>query len=193
MSEARLRRWTLEEFLTWEEQQPAKYELVDGQPRPMMGVSQAHALIVANIVTALRSKLRGLGCRPGTSDLRVITGNGNSQYPDALVDCGRFEPRSHNATEPVVLFEVLSRRAAWKDHHDKLHDYDATPVIQAYVVVAQIEARVELWRRDASGRLTRDAQRETLDGSMDLHPVQATLTLAEIYEGLGFEQPGESQ
>ncbi|HEX5327276.1 MAG TPA: hypothetical protein VFW75_11460 [Acetobacteraceae bacterium] len=57
MSEARLHRWTLEEFLAWEEQQPAKQALVNGQPRLMVGVTQGHTRIVANIVITLGGRL----------------------------------------------------------------------------------------------------------------------------------------
>ncbi len=114
MSEAGL-RWTLGEFLPWEENQPAKYELVDGEPRLMTGGTQAHHLIGLNIVAALRDRLRGSPCRPWGSDLRVITGTGNSRYPDALIDCGGFQPISHNTSAPAVVFEVLSRSTGWLD------------------------------------------------------------------------------
>ena len=65
MSEAGLRRWTLEEFLAWEERQPVKHEFVDGQVRLMTGVTQAHDRIVTNVVIALGGKLRGSPCRAG--------------------------------------------------------------------------------------------------------------------------------
>jgi len=113
MSEVRLAHWSLEEFLAWEERQPAKYELVDGQPRLMTGVSPGHSLIVTNIAVALRGRLRGSPCRPHGPELRVIAGTGNVRYPDVGVDCGPFERESHNASLSVAVFEVLSRTTAW--------------------------------------------------------------------------------
>ena len=79
-----------EEFLTCEERQPAKYELMNGAPRLMTGVSRGHNEIVTNVVIELVGKLRGSPCRPGRSNLRVVTGNGNARYPDIVVDCGLF-------------------------------------------------------------------------------------------------------
>jgi Uma2 family endonuclease len=64
MSEAKPHRWTLEEFLAWEDRQPTKHEFVDGEVRLMTGVTQGHDLIVTNIVTTLRIKPRGSPCRP---------------------------------------------------------------------------------------------------------------------------------
>ncbi|HEY6432364.1 MAG TPA: Uma2 family endonuclease [Acetobacteraceae bacterium] len=195
MSEARVHRWTLEEFLPWEanqpgeENQPAKYELVDGQPRLMTGETQAHHLIGLNIVAVLRDRLRGSPCRPCGSDLRVITGTDNARYPDALIDCGRFDPQSHNASEPAVVFEVLSRSTGWLDMQIKLRDYDATPTIRFYVVVSQEELNVVIWTRSENGRLTLGANLTGAGETMTLYPDEARLALAEIYEGMGF---GES-
>lgn len=49
MSEAKLRRWGLEEFLAWKERQPTNYELVDGRPVMMTGI----ALGLADICESL--------------------------------------------------------------------------------------------------------------------------------------------
>ena len=189
MSEARLSSWTLREFLAWEERQDAKYEFVDGQPRMMTGVSQAHGVIVVSIGATLRNALRGSPCRISASDLRVITGTGNSRYPDAVVDCGPFRPASHDASEPVALFEVLSRSTAWIDLHHKLRDYDATPAIRQYVVVAQDVARVEAWRRDTSGRLVLEASLTEPEERLTVEPSGAPLSLADIYDGIPFDGP----
>ena len=145
MSEAKPHRWTLPEFLAWEERQEAKYELVNGQPRLKNGVTQGHTRICANVVATLLGKLRGSPCSPGGSDLRVVTGNGNSRYPDVVVDCGPFQRESREASDPVVILEVLSRSNAWTDLHDKLRDYDATPAVRHYIVVAQDEPKLVVW------------------------------------------------
>ncbi len=187
MSEARLHLWTLEEFLAWEERQPAKHEFVNGEPRLMTGVTQGQDRIVTNLIATLSGKLRGSPCRAGGSDLRVMTGNGNVRYPDVVVDCGPFRREAREASEPVVLLEVLSRTTAWTDLHDKLRDYDATPAVRQYVAVAQDEAKLVLWERDPSGRLALASSLEGLGGTLALAPIDATLRMNEIYEGLGFE------
>lgn len=189
MSEARLRDWELGEFLAWEQRQPARYELVDGQPRLMTGGTQAHWIVGGNIVAALKPLLRGSSCRSSGSDIRVVTGTGNVRYPDAVIDCGPLRPDAHEASEPVAVFEVLSRSTAWADLHHKLHDYDATPSIRHYVIVAQDAPRVEVWTRGTAGSLGLAATLTTFDALIVLDPPGITLNLADTYEGLGFAEP----
>lgn len=187
MSEARLHRWTLKEFLAWEERQPAKYELIDGQARLMTGGSQGHTRIVANIIAALMGKLGSSPCRPAASDLRVVTGTGNSRYPDVVVDCGPFRREAREASEPVVVLEVLSRSTAWTDLHDKLRDYDATSAVRQYVVIAQDEPKLVVWERDSSDRLVLASSLEGFADHLSLTPIEVSMGTKEIYQGLGFE------
>jgi Uma2 family endonuclease len=192
MSEVKPRRWTLEEFLAWEERQPTRHEFVDGEVRLMTGVTQGHDRIFMNISSSLAIKLRGSPCRPAGSHLRVVTGNENVRYPDVVVDCGPFRRASRDASEPRVIFEVLSRTTAWTDLHEKLRDYDATPAVQQYVVVAQDEPRLVVWGRDPSGRLALASSLLGLDGTLELSLIKATLHMKEIYEDLGFEPERET-
>ena len=189
MSEARQQDFGLEAFLAWEADQPQRWELIDGRPRLMTGGTQAHWLIAGNIVAALRPRLRGSPCRAGGSDLRVVTGNGNVRYPDAMIDCGALRPDSPDVSEPTVVFEILSRSTALIDLHAKLRDYDATPGIRLYVVVAQDTPWVAVWTRDPSGRLAVAAALAEPEAVLALDPAPAALPLAEIYEGLSFPAP----
>lgn len=191
MSEAKLRHWGLEEFLAWEDRQPAKYELVDGQLRLMTGGTQAHWVISGNIVAALKPLLRGSRCRSGGSDIRVTTGTGNVRYPDAAIDCGPFRPGAHDASKLAVVFEVLSRTTAWVDLHEKLRDYDATLSIQRYVIISQDEPRAVVWLRDASQHLAIQVSLTGLDGAIDLGLDGINLPMADIYTGISFEPDGE--
>lgn len=190
MSETSRRIFGLSEFLQWELGEERRFELVESEAVMMAGGTQAHALIAANIVYALRTALRGGSCRPFGSDLRLpIPATGNSRYPDVIVDCGRFDPDAHDASEAAVVFEVLSDSTGWYDQTRKLRDYDSLPSIRQYVCVSQSERRVLVWRRDGSGRLVPDAV--ILDGTLalDLGVATVELPLADIYEGT--DLPGD--
>ena len=184
MSEARRQGWRLDEFLTWEADQPERWALIDGRPVMMTGGTQAHSLVSINLTSALRRMLSGSPCRPAGSDLRVVTGNGNVRYPDAFIDCGDLRPDSREASEPAIVFEVLSRSTAWIDLHIKLRDYDATRSVLMYVVVSPDTPWVALWTRDGSGRLAVAAALSALTDTIALDPPGVRLTLAEIYDGL---------
>lgn len=187
MSEPQPRRWSWEDYLAWEAQQPVRHEFVDGEVRAMGGGTAAHDTIANNLRDALRAALRGRPCRAHGPDMMVATGTGNGRYPDALVDCGRFVPTALQAQEPAAVFEVLSRSTAWVDQGLKLRDYDATPSIKHYVLVSQDEPRAMVYTRDAEGRLDirNAALLERADQEIALPGLGLVLRLASLYDGLG--------
>jgi len=184
MGEARGQGWRLDEFLAWEADQPGRWEPIDGRPMMMTGGAQAHSLAAINVTSALRRRLRGSPCRPAGSDLRVVTGNENVRYPDALIDCGALRPEAREASEPAIAFEVPSRSTAWIDLHIKLRDYDATPSLRLHVDVSPDTPWVALWSRDPSGRPAGAAALSALADTIALDPSGAQLTFAEISDDL---------
>lgn len=184
MAEAERQPWTVVEFLDWEGAQPERYELANGQPVMITGGNQAHSLITVNIAAELKSRLRGTPCRPGSADLRVLIPSGNVRYPDITVDCGEFRPDSNNASEPRVVFEVLSKSTAWVDLHDKLRDYERTPTIQHYVIVTQNAAKVVVWTRTPHGHLVPGDDITGLAAEITLSALGLSLPLSALYDGL---------
>lgn len=182
MAKPQQSEWTVEDFLTWEAQQLRRFEFVDGEARMMTGGTQAHAFICANILTILKQRLRGTDCRPFGSDLRIICANGNVRYPDVLVDCGKLEPKSHNASEPTVIFEVLSQSTLWFDQTRKLQDYETVKSVVHYVCVSQETTRVIVWSRSGDHLVMSD-QLSDLGDVIEVSGVE--MTLEEIYEGIG--------
>lgn len=152
MSTPQAARRTLADFLDWEARQPARWELVGGEPRMMAGGSQVHALIASNLIAFLRPALRSGPCRPTGSDLRIpIPDTGNLLYPDVTIDCGFFDPSALSASEPTVIFEILSRSTGWYDQTTKLRDYETVPSIRQYVCISQSEQLVTVWTKDERG------------------------------------------
>jgi Uma2 family endonuclease len=77
---------SLDEFLAWERDQSERYEYAGGVITMMKGGSAAHVTIAMNLAFALRHALRGAGCRPFGSDMKVIA-NHTVRYPDISVTC----------------------------------------------------------------------------------------------------------
>ena len=184
MSEARAEIWSLPDFLAWESGQERRWELVEGHAVMMAGGTQAHALIAANLIVALRPLLRSSSCRPVGSDLRIpVPATGNVRYPDVTIDCGRFEPSAHDASEARIVFEVLSQSTGWYDQTRKLRDYESVPTVRQYVCISQSEPRVSVWLKGEDGRFVQ--QDDILAGELSLYiegsPI--SLPLTDIYEG----------
>lgn len=176
------REWKLAEFLEWESSQSERYELVAGQPIMMAGGSQAHSLIAVNIIALLRPLLRGSPCRLAGSDLRTpIEKTGNSRYGDVVIDCGNFEPKSNEASEPTVIFQILSRSTGWYDQSQKLADYEALETVRHYICLSQDEPRVSIWMRSGM-RFEKQPDIVGLGNSFPVFGIDGFLKVSDVYE-----------
>lgn len=147
MTVASRKPMTLPEFLAWEARQPAKWEFNGFEPVAMVGVRLAHFAIQVNLLTALRSRLRGKPCRPHGSDLKIEVA-GRIRYADAFVVCTPVPPRATVVTEPVVVFGILGGSTAGQDLIVKNAEYRATPSVQRYVILEQTHAGALVFARE---------------------------------------------
>jgi Uma2 family endonuclease len=99
-----------------------------------------------NLAIALRQALRGTGCRPFGSDMKVIA-NDTARYPDVSVTCRPFGDKDDNVSEPVLVIEVVSLSTERDEPGGKKFDYFATPSIQQYAIIEQDARRVDLYTR----------------------------------------------
>jgi Uma2 family endonuclease len=194
MAEPQLRRMTQDEFLAWQEHQDRLYELVDGIPvlplKMMTGASQAHDRVVVNIIAALHRQLRGTPCRPTTDDLAVRVPAGNIRRPDVAVECGQTERRELAVREPRVVIEVLSPSTMSFDRIRKLPEYQTIASVVHILLVDTERPRVDVLSRTAEGRFVQ-SQHDGLDARIDLSAIRASLSLADVFEGLEFESKGQ--
>jgi Uma2 family endonuclease len=173
------RPWTVDEFLEWERQQPERYEYVGGMIVMMVGGTSDHHTISGNVFAALRSALRGSGCRAYVEGMKVDAGEG-AAYPDVVVTCSKVAPKQDVVAEPVIIVEVLSRSTETFDRGAKWLAYQTLPSLRQYVLVSQDEMKVEVFERDAQSWLYRllDDPKAGLAFAVG----GCTMTLAEIYE-----------
>jgi Uma2 family endonuclease len=183
---------TLDEFLRWAQYQEQRHEFVDGAAVAMAGGTRAHDRIQRNLIIRCTPRLSGSGCEPLGPDIMVVTGTGNGRYPDMTIDCGTYEATAVAATEPTVVFEILSESTKKTDQLAKLVDYDATPAIRHYVLVSQIEPLVLVYSRGGHGSFgIRPETLRGLEAVLALPSVGIALPLGEIYQGLGFAEAPE--
>jgi len=196
--QARPGPFTFEEYLAWEAKQEEKWELVDGYAvrrserwwfdpaTGMAGATWRHNAIVANLITGLNNRLRGGPCRAFPSDIKARSPRGNTRYPDVTVECGRPGSDSLVSAEPRVLIEVLSPSNSLRQQLQLLDDYQAMEAVQQIVFIEQGRASLLVWTRGEGG-WPRDAV-EGLEATLDLPSLQTALPLAEIYEGVEFDE-----
>ena len=187
-------RFSLEEYLLRESVAEYKSEFYQGEIFAMTGGTPTHNDISVNVVTSLKNALRGSGCRPSASDQRIrIPANGLCTYTDASVVCGdrKFDDKDKDAiTNPVVIFEVLSKSTERYDRGKKFHLYRELDSLQEYVLVSQTEAQVERFVRQDDGNWLLTILKG-VDAVLEFASLDVSLTLAEIYEDIEL-QPEES-
>lgn len=173
---------TLEEFLRWDDGTDQRYELIDGQPVAMTSPLTGHATLVPELARLIGNQIR----RPFRVyvEVGILAHNRKDTWfqADLAVSCAPFE-NARWLRDPTLIVEVLSPSTLAHDRGLKAHEYRAIPGVQEVVLVASDRRHVQVMRRQAEGWLILDWIGE---GTVPLESIGATLSLAELYEGLEF-------
>ncbi|HEX3952144.1 MAG TPA: Uma2 family endonuclease [Stellaceae bacterium] len=169
---------SLDEFLTWERDQPERHEFAGFVITAMTCGSLDHSTIASNLRSALSSRLRGTGCMAFRGDAKVVA-NGSVRYPDLSVTCSSVNGRDDIVPDPILVVEVLSPSTEREDRGRKKTDYFATPSIRQYAVVAQDERLIDLYTRTDTGWINEVV---TDAAVLNLSSVGVALPLDAIYE-----------
>lgn len=179
---ATTKRATYAEYLALEAQSEVKHEFIDGEIVAMSGGTIAHGRLIGQTSGLLRDALKGRRCVVMPSEMRLrIRAANRSTYPDLYVVCDGFEAAdddAHALVNPTVIVEVLSGSTEDGDRSDKFAAYRRLPTLPEYVLVAQDERRVEVYRRD--GRAWRLDEFHTGD-TLALASLGVELAVDDIY------------
>ena len=144
---------TVEEFLQIDFGPGLKAELDRGVIVMMAGGTRDHARIQGNLIRFLGNALRGTGCRPYGSDMKVRTHEMSVRYPDVTIDCGA--PGDTGEDEflraPRVIVEVLSPSTRDKDAGVKLDEYRSLPTVETIMLVDPQAERCRVVQRIGPG------------------------------------------
>jgi len=179
-------RLTKQEFLEWEERQELRHEFDGQKVTAMAGATQAHGLIVANIVIALGTRLRAGPCRVFGSGMKIEAA-GSIRYPDATVTCGPVQPRERLLASPLIVFEVESDSTALLDQTVNNSEYEAIPSILRYVMLSQDSMASMVFARTNgawAGSLTTDPAKV-----LAMPEIGAEVPLGEFYDGVTLPAP----
>ena len=182
---------TPQQYLTRERKADFKSQYFEGEIFAMAGASREHNLIVGNLVRELGNELKNRLCEVYPSDMRVkVSPTGLYTYPDAIVICDEPELEDeHGDTliNPTVLFEVLSDSTESYDRGSKFRQYREIASLREYVMIAQDRVSIECYVRQPDQKwLLHETQ--TLDESVQFVSIDVTVTAAEIYRNIRFEE-----
>lgn len=184
------RRYTLEEYFALEQASEVKYEYWQGDVFAMSGASPAHVQIQINLITLLRSQLRGRPCRIFSSDMRMkVPSLPPYRYPDLSALChepvfeiiGGLEVLSN----PALIVEILSPSTEAFDRGDKFTHYKSIPSFCEYLLIAQHRSHVGQYVKQSADVWS---YRECNDLSvvLPIPSLDCQIVLAELYQDVTF-------
>ncbi len=180
-------------YLALEQDTDTRHEFLRGDAWAMAGGTLRHAAIKTNLTGVVFIALRDKPCRSYDSDAKVrIDATDLSTYPDLSILCGpvaRSPIDHHAATNPTVLFEVVSRSTESWDRGGKFEHYRRLASFRHYVLVGSGEPKVEVWTRQEDGAWRVEVSRT--GEQFSLSAVGISLDVDELYADLPELSPGD--
>ena len=177
------------EYLEQERAATEKHEYYEGEIYAMSGATANHNNIFTNLFPDIANKLKGKGCRPYSSDLRIhIPKNTLYTYPDISIICGEMkltDDKFDTATNPSVIIELFSQSTRNDDRLEKFSLCRDIPTLQEYILVDTRKIHIEAHVRnsDSTWKLT---DYRYLHDTLEIVTVNISISLNDIYEGLTF-------
>ncbi|HEY4181328.1 MAG TPA: Uma2 family endonuclease [Kofleriaceae bacterium] len=152
-------RVSYEQYVEDEVHGDTKHEWVHGVVYAMAGGSIEHSRLAANIGAALRAGLGGCDVYQSDAMIFVVAADA-ATYADVAVVCGPTDVRrvaregrtiGEALLNPTIVVEVLLEGTETYDRGEKFGYYMQIPSLREYVLVAQREACIEVFRRPLEG------------------------------------------
>lgn len=186
------KKLTVAEYLAIEREATIKSEFYAGEMFAMAGASTVHNRVKENLIVELGIRMREGPCQSYSSDQRVlIDRTGLYTYPDIVIVCGEAafaDGELDTITNPRIVIEVLSDSTESYDRGAKFRHYQRIPTLQSYVLVAQNEARIEQFVRQADDLWTLQIFGDPT-GTFTLATVGAAVPMADVYRNVTFPPP----
>jgi Uma2 family endonuclease len=176
--------YSVAEYLAIERAGPLKHEYYRGEIFALAGSSEAHNLILTNILTSLNLQLRRRPCKVYPSDMRLkIPKTGLYTYPDVSVVCGTpifDDSKQDTLLNPLIVVEILSPSTERYDRGKKFQNYRTVATLQEYLLVSQDDYHIEHYINQNDGNWLL-ASYDGRDASLQLKAIDCTLLLDDVY------------
>jgi Uma2 family endonuclease len=181
------RRATYADYLAAEQTSERRHEFIDGVIVAMAGGSDEHNAISGRVGRLIGNRETGQ-CRYYSPDQRFwIAATARGRYSDGSIICGPPEHPAHDdqaTINPTVVIEVLSPSSEGDDEGDKRRDFQSLASLQAYVVAAQDQRCVKVYRRGERGEWRDQPDVYRGDQRFELPTLATPIAMAEVYDGI---------
>lgn len=181
------RRMTVEDYFELERKSEIRYEYYDGEVYAMSGTTFNHNEIVDNVRSALKRFFRPQGCRIFAESVKLKVSDICYLYPDVVVTCAVKDISGTYIVEyPSIVVEVISKTSDARDRGFKLKQYKGMPSVQYYLLVSQIERKVEFFSGFEGSDLWTSRSLENLEDVVRFEAFNFEMSLKVIYENIDF-------
>ncbi|MFM7486319.1 MAG: Uma2 family endonuclease [Cytophagales bacterium] len=184
------KKYTEQEYLELERKAEYKSEFFGGEIFAMSGATNPHNIITTNFISFLVNKLRGQGCRPYGSDMRVRTPiNSLYAYPDISVVYGErkfLDNEFDTLLNPVFICEVLSKSTADYDTGGKFMRYRSIESLKEYWVISSLEYRLQKFVKQSNSSWLL-SETTSVQDTILIESINVEVPLQEIYFEVQFE------
>ena len=145
----------VEDYLAGELKSEIRHEYIGSLVYAMAGTSKVHNRICLNLSFALSSHLRGKPWQVFMENLKLRLRIANEDifyYPDVVVTCDSRYTDEYYVNFPKVLIEVLSPDTERIDRREKFSSYTQIESLEEYILVAQDQTEVTVFRRSNNWR-----------------------------------------
>ncbi len=174
-------KMTVDEYLSWAEGQPGRYELYGGVVYAMTPERAQHAKVKFAVQTALATAIKqaGIPCHMLPDGMTLRVDEHTAHEPDALVYCGEKLPGSAiEIPNPVIVVEVLFPSTRYIDASAKLAGYFSRPSVQHYLIVDPDKPLVVHHKREDGNTLK---TRILHEGNIPLIPPGIEVDIGDFY------------
>ena len=174
-------KMTVDEYLTWAQDKPGRFELYAGVVYAMAPERAGHATVKFAVQVALRNAIQrsGIPCHMLPDGMTVRIDTHTAHEPDALVYCGqKLLDSTIEVPNPMIVVEVLSPSTRHIDASAKLAGYFQIPDVQHYLIVDP-DQRLVIHHERGEGAVV--ATRIMHEGSIRLDPPGIELAIVDFY------------
>lgn len=176
---------SIEEYLEMENASLEKHEYYKGEVFARSGAKIPHVRITDNFLFQLKLKLKEKKCQPYGGDLRIhIPSNTLFTYPDISIICGDIiNPKEdeNTATNPKIIFEILSPSTRNYDRGVKFMLYRAIATLKEYILIEGETIHIEHFAINNEG-FWQLKEYSNVDDKIILESLEITLLLKDVYD-----------
>ncbi len=188
------RRYTLAEYLRFEERSQELHEYYDGIITKLPMARGPHNFIGANMIAALKYSVKKKDKKylvSGLQQLVYLPVLNISLYPDVIVIAEKPKYWDENQVlliNPIVIIEVLSKSTKKYDRNGKFAEYKTLPSFQEYILIDQNKCHIQSHFKEEE-HLWRDTIIEDMSQSLYLKSLDCSIAVSDIYEDIVFPKP----